>query len=273
MVFDKLIYTNSVGKSVEFSLDSLFMTNIRKDVTGLFDVRATLNRSQIVDVDGDIETGYHVEAREIAIQGIIKSFQADEQEALIDELQSVLSPHMTGTLRYEGSTVREIDVHADLAPEIKEVEGQRWPTFYITLQALNPNWRGLYQKAESIPAAGADVYYPGSKACGVAIEITAGADDVDFESLTITNGDTVQTVTFRKPGGVNLNSGDVMLVNTTPGYVQITLNDADALSRIDLDNTVFPLLFQGTNTITWSAYGDESDFTVSIRYTPLYLGK
>ena len=272
-MFDKLIYTNSAGKSVEFSLDSQFHSNIRKDVSGLFDVRATINRSQIVDVDGDIETGYHVEAREINIKGVIKSYQEDEQDALINELQGVLSPHMTGTLRYEGSSVREIAVHADIAPDVQEYEGQRWPTFYITLQALDPNWRGLYEKESSIEATGTDIYYPGTKACGIEIEITANADDIDFESLTISNGDSVQTITFRTGGGVTLDTDDVLAVNTTPGNVSILLNGTVALERIDFNNTVFPLLFNGTNTITWSAYGDESDFTVTIRYTPLYLGK
>ena len=272
MVFDKLIYTNSAGKSIEFSLDSIFQTNIRKDVSGLFDVHASINRSQIVDVDGDIETGYHVEAREISIQGVIKSYQMNEQRARINEMQSVLSPHMTGTLRFESATVREIAVHADIAPDVKEYEGQRWPTFYVTLQALNPNWSELYQKETGIDDTGTDIYYPGSKPCGIEIQITANADDIDFESLTITNGDIVQTITFRTAGSVYLDTDDVLVVNTTPGSVAITLNGSTALERIDFNNTVFPLLYNGKNTITWSAYGDESDFDVSISYTPLYLG-
>ena len=105
------------------------------------------------------------------------------------------------------------------------------------------------------------------------ITITAGADDIDMDSLTITNGSTVETITFRTGGGILLDTGDVLVVKTTPPSPIITLNDVSALERINFANTVFPKLYPGTNVISWAAHGDEADFTVSIKYTPLYLGK
>jgi len=226
----------------------------------------------VVDVDGEIETGFHVESRDIDIIGDIKSRNHAEQDENIRELQSVFSPFYTGVLRYETDRIREIDVRVLTAPDPKAKAGNRWLPFSITLEALNPNWRETAELEESIDDTGTEIYYYGSKACGVELEITATGDDVDIESITITNGTNVETVTFRTAGDVTLDTDDVIVLNTEPGNVSILLNDANAYERIDFNDTVFPKLYPGTNTVTWSAYGDEDDFTVTLRYTPLYLG-
>jgi hypothetical protein len=71
MVTDRLIYTNSAGKSIEFSADSVFHTNIRTDVSGLIGVKTTVHKTNVVGVDGEIETGFQVQARYIEIKGFL----------------------------------------------------------------------------------------------------------------------------------------------------------------------------------------------------------
>jgi phage-related protein len=269
---ERLIYTNSAGQSIEMSTSSMFHVNIRKDVTGLSTVRNTLYRSQVVDVDGEIETGFHVETRDIDISGDIKSRNHIEQDENIRELQRVFSPFYTGVLRYESDTTKEIDVRVLVAPNVNTKVGYRWLPFTISLEALNPNWRETAELTKAIVYTGTEIYYYGSKACGLEITITATGDAVDIESLTITNGDNVETVTFRTAGDVTLDTDDVIVLDTTPGSISIQLNDVDAWARIDHNNTIYPRLYPGTNTITWLAYGDEADFTVSVAYTPLYIG-
>ncbi len=272
-MYEKLIYTNSAGETVEFSATSRFHVNIRKDVNGLSEVRTTVYSQQIMDLDGELETGFHVEEREITISGAIKDTRHEEQDALIRELEAVFSPFSKGVLRYEGNDVREIDVRAESAPVISSSVGQRWPRFSVNLVAKNPIWRAPAAKERAIAADGTTIYYEGSRACGILIEITANALSIDMESLTVTNGDTVETITFRTGGGIYLATGDVLKIDTRNG-VTVTKNDVTALERIDFSNTAFPtMLYPGNNTIVWAAHGDEADFDVKVSYTSLYLGR
>ncbi|MFA5378763.1 MAG: phage tail domain-containing protein [Dehalococcoidia bacterium] len=273
MVTDRLIYTNSAGKSIEFSVDSVFHTNIRTDVSGLIGVKTTIRKSQVVGVDGEIETGHHVESRDIDITGFIDNDYYRDNDASMRELAAVFSPFYTGILRIEGEQVYEIDVRPEEAPDPGRKAGARFPAFSISLIALNPNWRLSYEKTATIADSGTEVYYDGTKPCGIQIEITANADTVDMESFTIQHGEDTRTITFRTGGGVYLDTDDEMVLDTAPGQVNVTLNDTVALERLDMANSAFPLeLYPGVNTVSWSAYGDEADFEVVIRYTPLYLG-
>lgn len=370
---DRLIYTNSAGREIEMSTASQFFVNISKDVSGMSDVKTTIYTSTVVDADGEIETGFHVEDRSIVISGRIKDTSADNREELIREMQEVFSPFYAGILRHEGSEIREIDVRPETAPKITSSAGKRWAEFSLTLLAANPSWRASAEKEKTILTGGTTIYYEGSRACGMEIEITVAATvgtpevaqfvpsaacsssgdcivtlngtgfnvaldsgvqtsaelvatairaasyagwttggtgttvtftsttvgnktdatysagstgatgtmtttvqgDVtaDMDSFTLTNGSTVETITFRTGGGVYLASGDVLLLNISQTGITITLNDVNALERVDFTNTVFPQLYPGNNSISWNAHGDEADFTVKVRYTPLYLGK
>lgn len=268
LMYEKLTYTNSAGKSVEFSTSSLYHVNIRKDVSGLFGVKTSIYNEQVVNVDGATETGYHVEMRDIDINGTIKSRSHTEQDNLVHDLISVLSPFYTGVLRHEASVVREIDVRVEVSPDPKSKTGQRWPTFNVALIALNPNWRELNEKTSAIAASGTDIAYMATKPCGVEITITAKEDEIDIGSLSITNGDDVATVTFRNAGGVNLMTDDVLVLDTTPESTSVLLNTVIALERIDFDNTDLEhlLLYPGINTITWDvnipAYSASSTYAL-----------
>ncbi len=273
MVFDRLIYENSARDVIEFTIGGKYHCNLRQDVKGLRSVRTTVYRSPIVNVDGDKETGFHVETRDIDIKGTINARSNDEQDALIQALVEAFSPFQTGTLRFEGAgKVREIDVRPVDSLDPDDYKGKRNPEFSISLLAPDPNWRATAAEEATVSAAGTSLYYDGSKACGLEITITAGADDIDMESLSVLNGDTVETVNFRTAGGVKLSAGAVLKLTTTPRNPSVLLNGVSALERVDLGDTLFPLLYHGNNTLSWSAYGDEAHFTVSVKYTPQYIG-
>ncbi|MCE5342315.1 MAG: phage tail family protein [Eubacteriales bacterium] len=272
-MFDRLVYTNSRGDSVELSTGSRFRVNILNDVTGMSDVNATYYRDKVVGGDGTIVTGYVLDERAIVINGKIIDTGRGDREDLMRELQAVFSPFYAGVLRHEGSKIREINVYPEAAPKFTKREKARWTEFSLTLLAPNPNWRASAEKEKTIATGGTTIYYDGSRACGLEIEITAGADAIDMDSFTNTNGSTVQTITFRAGGGVTLMTGDVLLLAISQTGVTITLNAVNALERIDFTDTVFPLLYPGNNVLAWDAHGDEADFTVKVRYTPLYLGK
>ena len=273
MVTDRLIYTNTAGKSVEFSADSVFHTNIRTDVKGLVSARSTVYKEQVVGVDGAIKTGHHIDSRPIEIKGFIDFERYGDVDEYARELSAVFNPAFAGTLRFESEKTYEIDVEIEEGPDDPGNPGARYPDFKIGLIALNPNWRLSYEKEIAVADTGTDIAYGGSKECGIEIEITANADTIDMESITITHGTDVITITFRTGGGVYLMTNDIMKLITIPGQINILLNNEVALERIDFENSAFPFLLKpGVNTITWAANGDEADFDVVIRYTPLYLG-
>jgi hypothetical protein len=268
---DRLIYTNSAGQSIEFSVDSVYHTNVRTDTKGLVSVKNSIYKQEVVGVDGSIKTGNHIESRPIEIKGFIDHENYGDNGQLARDLSGVFNPTYSGVLRLESDQVYEIDVDVEEGPDDPDRPGARYPDYKIGLIALNPNWRALYDSTVSIADSGTSVYYGGSKECGMSIEIIANADNVDAESITISNSAGVKTVTFRTGGGIDLMDGDVVLLSTTPSRVNITLNDETALERIDFNNSVFPfVLMPGKNEISWAAYGDEADFSVSCSFTPLY---
>jgi hypothetical protein len=169
------------------------------------------------------------------------------------ELAAVFSPYYTGTLRLESEQVYEIDVRPEEAPDPGNEAGARYPKYKIGLIALNPNWRLSYEKTASIADTGTSLYYDGTKPCGIQIEITAKKDDIDMDSFTVQQGGETKTLSFRTGGGLYLQTDDVISLNTTPGQVNITLNDDTALERFDTANCYFPFeLYPGVNVLSWT---------------------
>jgi len=252
-MYEKLIYTNSAGKSVEFSTASNYHVNIRKDVSGLSGLDIVIFSSEIVGMDGDIETGLKVQPRYIDIVGKIKTRSHTEQDQLSEELSAALSPFYTGVLRYEGEHTREIDVRVKTVPDPRSKVGDRMPNFNIEMKAEYPYWRLPYEKTATIADTGTSLYYDGTKPCGIQIEITAKKDDIDMDSFTVQQGGETKALSFRTGGGLYLQTDDVISLNTTPGQVNITLNDDTALERFDTANCYFPFeLYPGVNVLSWT---------------------
>lgn len=267
MVTDRLIYTNSAGKSVEFSVDSVFHTSVRTDVSGLVGVKTRIYKTPVIGVDGEVKTGYHIGTRDIEIKGFIDNEYYRDNDASMRELAAILSPFYSGTLRLESDRTYEIDVDVEEAPDPGSQAGARFPKFAISLIALNPNWRLSYEKAATIADTGTEIYYDGTKPCGIQIEITAKKDNIDMDSFTVQQGSTTKTITFRTGGGLYLQTDDVMALDTTPGQVNITLNGDTALERFDAANCYFPFeLYPGVNVLSWTvkaiAYDAEDTYAL-----------
>ena len=69
---EKLILTNENGASIEFSVKSVFHTNISKDVSGLSDVENEIFSTSGINQAGGTYLGYHIASRDIEIVGYIK---------------------------------------------------------------------------------------------------------------------------------------------------------------------------------------------------------
>ena len=68
---EKLIFTNSNGSSLTFSVRSVFHVNISKDVSGLSDVENDIFSTSGINQAGATYLGYHIESRDIEIVGHI----------------------------------------------------------------------------------------------------------------------------------------------------------------------------------------------------------
>ena len=73
MEYEKLIYTNERGESLEFSTASIYHCNVSKDVDGIAGVTNVLYSTNSMGQHGDTYVGQRIEARDIDITGHINA--------------------------------------------------------------------------------------------------------------------------------------------------------------------------------------------------------
>src|SRR5690625_1401034 len=100
----KLIYTNELGQSIEFSNRKPF---ILENVEGLGDIEADIQTQKAPYQDGETHIDTVLEPRYIDLEISVVGSNVDE---LRRYLSRVMNPKISGTLRYEDEeVVREID--------------------------------------------------------------------------------------------------------------------------------------------------------------------
>lgn len=267
---EQIIYTNSDGVSVNFSTASKYRVHIPTQVRGLGMPSTTRYRESVVDTDGSVETGYHVEDRPITITGKIFENNKLGWPTLRINLQSALTPHRNGTLKYKnGTDTYLIDVRIEDCV-IDVGQNGDYPTFSISLTAPFPHWRAETETTVTLTPS-TTVVYAGNVACGAVFTFTA-SDTVALASLAITNAGVTNTVVFRS--ALSLVANDVLEVSTVPGSISVKINDVMAFEYIDFVASAIEktLLNPGSNVIVWAAGGNEANLSTDMRYTSLYLG-
>ena len=149
MEYEKLIYTNERGESVEFSTASIYHCNVSKDVDGIAGVTNVLYSTNSMGQHGDTYVGQRIEARDIDITGHINAKDKAQAYELRRSLLKILNPELSGTLAYEfGGFKRVINcrLHGEPKLERKSVLIE----FTIPLDCLNPFWREEDEQKEDI---------------------------------------------------------------------------------------------------------------------------
>ena len=101
MEYEKLIYKNERGESIELSIGSVYHCNVSKDVDGIAGVTNVVYSTNSMGQHGDTYVGQRIEARDIDILGHINTKDKQQAYELRRQLLKVFNPELSGTLTYE----------------------------------------------------------------------------------------------------------------------------------------------------------------------------
>lgn len=294
MEYEKLIYTNERGESIELSTESVYHCNVSKDVDGITGVANVVYSTNSMGQHGDTYVGQRIEARDIDIVGHINTRDKQQAYELRRQMLKVLNPELGGSLSYEyGGFKRVINcrLHGEPKVERKSVLQQ----FSIPLDCLNPFWREEDEEKEDIASWVAAWEFPceiekdnpksmiyGYRAESVIVDCYNEGDvstgmRVRFMSLgtvinpIILNVDTEEFIKLN----VTMQTGDTIEVITKYGSKGATLirdgEKTDYFRYVDVDSTFMQLAI-GDNNFRYDAEGGVNLLEVSIFYNKEYLG-
>ena len=294
MMYEKLVYTNERGESIELSVGSVYHCNVSKDVDGIAGVTNAVYSTNSMGQHGDTYVGQRIEARDVDILGHINTRDKQQSYELRRRLLKIFNPELGGTLAYEyGSFKRIINCRLHGKPDVgrKSVLQQ----FSLQLDCLNQFWREEDEQKEDIASWVAAWHFPcviekdnsksmifGYRAESVIVDCFNEGDvstgmRVRFTALgTVTNPIilNVDTEEFIKLN-VTMQTGDVIEVNTKYGSKGATLTrdgvKYDYFRKVDVDST-FMQLDIGDNNFRYDADGGVNSMEVSIFYDKEYLG-
>ena len=294
MEYEKLIYTNERGESVEFSTASIYHCNVSKDVDGIAGVTNVLYSTNSMGQHGDTYVGQRIEARDIDITGHINAKDKAQAYELRRSLLKILNPELSGTLAYEfGGFKRVINcrLHGEPKLERKSVLIE----FTIPLDCLNPFWREEDEQKEDIASWVAawefpceiekdnpesmifgyraesvivDCYNEGDVSTGMRIRFTALGT---VSNPILLNVDTEEFIQIN----ATMKTGDVIEINTKYGSKGAKLIrdgvETDYFRYIDVDSTFMQLAI-GDNMFRYDAASGVNSLEVSIFYSKEFLG-
>lgn len=294
MIYEKLIYTNERGESIELSTESVYHCNVSKDVDGIAGVTNVVYSTNSMGQHGDTFVGQRIEARDIDILGHINTRDKQQAYELRRRLLKIFNPELSGTLAYEyGGFKRVIGcrIHGEPKIERKSVLIE----FDIPLDCLNPFWREEDEQREDIASWVAAWHFPcviekentksmifGYRAESVIVDCFNEGDvstgmRVRFTALgtvvnpIILNVDTEEFIKLN----VTMLTGDVIEVNTKYGNKGATLTrngeKTDYFRYVDVDSTFMQLAI-GDNNFRYDADSGVNSMEVSIFYNKEYLG-
>lgn len=297
---EALVFTNENGSSIEFSVRSVFHTNISKDVSGLSDVENEIYSTSGINQAGGTYLGYHIAARDIEIVGHIN----EQDKAIIREyrhqLNHALNPTYSATLIYQhGSFKRQIKCRVNSAPHF-DADGV-FLRFTVNLLCLNPFWTDEAETYTQIATWIGGMEFDMEDG----LELTNSAEDPQWEigyrlPNLITNlynsGDAVTglTITFvaqgavKNPGLIDIQTqeyiqvnmdmlaGEEITIKTGYGEKSVTFKnqngvESDAFRYLDIRSAYLQLAI-GDNPYRYYAASGEDNLDVTIRHNNLYLG-
>ena len=299
-VVDKLILTNENGSSVEFSVSSVFHTNISKDVSGLSDVDNEIYSTSGINQAGGTYLGYHIVSRDIEIVGHINELDKAIVREYRHQINHVLNPAYSCVLTYQHEEYkRQIKCKVNSAPHF-DMDGilQR---FTINLLCLNPYWMDEAETHTQIATWIGDMEFDSVNG----LQLTNSADDPQWEvgyrlPNLITNiensGDatTGLTITFTAQGSVSnpglidvktqeyiqvnmdMLAGEEITIKTGYGEKSVSFKDqsgvvSDIFRYLDIGSTYLQLAI-GDSPYRYYAESGEDNLNVTIKHSNLYLG-
>jgi hypothetical protein len=280
-----LAYTNGDGVSIALSQSPPFFLT-RLDGTG--NLSNQVNTFKAPSQDGAFFVGSALDVRHITIEGTIAARDTNEAYTLRQRLLRIFTPKSQGVLQYRDRRVTCVVEDIKLAVSTKE----RVPNFFISLLCPSPFfealdsireelalWRPLFQFPLWITPPGIElgarqpsqiitVINVGDVPCGIEIVFSALGTVTNPELLNVNTGEYVRVFT-------NMQAGEEIHVYThfAGKRVETIINNTteNAFSLLDVHST-FLQLAVGTNTLRYNAADGLELLSVSLYYSPQYLG-
>ena len=292
MEYEKLLYVNSRGESLEFSVSSIFYCNVSKDVSGISGIGNTVYRTNSMGQHGDTYIGQRYEPREITIEGSIKSTNKDDILESRRKMEKILNAELEAKLVYVYKDfVRVIDCKVDGLPHF--VHKSVFLRYSIPLLCCNPFWREEIEAKKDIaawipswefdfeipeegmelgyrePSVIVNVYNEGDVKSGMRVEFRAIGTVVNPMLLNVNTREYIKLI------DTTMQAGDVMVINTEYGKKSVTLTREgevlDYFRHIDVDST-FMQLSIGDNIFRYDAEDGIMSLEATIYHNNKYLG-
>jgi len=291
MDYEKLIYTNSRGETLEFGIKSEYHCNVSKDVTGISGIDNTIYSASSMGQHGDTYIGQRYEPREITIVGNINSVNKDRVLALRRLAEKILNAELDAKLVYVYKDyIRVIDCKVDGRPIFKK--NNVFTQFNIPLTCCNPFWREETETQKNIAVWGTEWEFDfeitsegielGYREPSVIVSVENEGDiqsgmRIEFKAVGTVVNPMLFNVNTREYVKLNvaLEAWDTITVNTEYGQKRVTLTrngeETDYFRYMDTEST-FIQLDIGENVFRYGADSGETNLEVTICYNNRYLG-
>ncbi|NYB73851.1 phage tail family protein [Sedimentibacter hydroxybenzoicus DSM 7310] len=288
---EKILYENDKGQRVEIAYSFPFFF---QELNGSDGISANLTKINAAGQDGTTVTNVNMSDRPLRLLGVIKGNSKTEIETHRKKLLQVFNPKVQGWLQYEyGDAKRKIRCHVESGPKFsKKFTVYKYQDFLIDLLCTNPYWQnlneieqniaqwtGLFEFPLEIPEGGIEIgmrqpsvivniFNAGDVECGIKVEFKALATVVKPLLLNI---NTMEFIKINK----TMTEGEVITVTTHFGNKRAELEKSgiksNAFNFIDFEST-FLQLDVGDNLLRYDADDGLDNLSISIYYTPQYLG-
>lgn len=293
MAYERLIYTNDRGDTVELSPYSIYHTNVKSDVTGLSGITADVQTLDVIGYAGGIYAGSRIGTRAITVKGYIKDVSRVSGGAYRRELNRVFTPVGKGILTYVcDNLVRSIGCYVQntIAWDEKKV----LPAYTVDLICPSPYWRdgganqlitlygwtGTWEFPADITAEDftfsetvsgtVEVNNLSDVDTGMIVTFSASGGSVTGPSLT--NETTGETVAV----DYTISSGDSIVLCTEFGNKSLTYisgsTETDIFAYLSATGAAFPQLPAGLSEMSATADSGDSYMTVTVEWQSAYLG-
>lgn len=276
-------WQNSVGEYITFNVrDAFYVDNIE----GLSGLTNEIRSSKGVNQDGITVIGASLSARNITMTGsIMRNVDANRQHLL-----SAFNPKYDGTFYYDNTATGlsvSISGLVEQAPTISVTEVEGVEDFYISILCPDPFFKGEEQSIElatwepefhfplNLPQTGFNyasrsmsltktISNPGQVAGGMTVIMTFTGNVTDPVLTNSTTGDEFMIAGTFGPS-------DRIVITSGYNKNRIELNGNNALHLVDFDST-FLTIMPGDNEFVYNATGGVNALSITVAYSPYYLG-
>lgn len=292
--YESLTYENELGGRLEFSIGSVYHTNVSKDVSGLSSFDSTIYETESMGQHGSTEVGVRIETRDVDVHCKVNNPDKAVQLKLRRDALRILNPELKGTLYYNfGSFQRQVGAKVTGKPEF--TQEAIFPELNVTFHCSDPFWTHGVESQETIASWIEDWYFPtviwrddpdsmifGHRENNLIVDIYNDGDvstgmRVVFSALADVENPELFAVNSREYIKINytMAAGDTITVDTSYGSKSITLKHNGIESNIyrymDPDST-FMQLAVGDNLFRYNADGGLTNLGVAVYFQQQYLG-